>query len=90
MKCYTPQDKLQIESIMQEISSDEKAPKIVPARLSKPDIITANTIQFWLNRDTKKNLGNSKTLLLPIRVEKNNERRALLFMDTFVKLLRYR
>ena len=68
----------------------QKPPITVPATLLKPDVLTLITKNFWLNRNDKKYSREGKVLLLLIRVEKNNERRALLLMDTFVTLLHYR
>ena len=43
----TQQYKTQLESIIDEISNDPKAPLKVPAALIKPDILTVNTQKFF-------------------------------------------
>lgn len=73
-----------------EIENDPKAPLIVPDKITKPDILTIQTQEFW--KAAKNNIfyNDDSKIHYPIRVEKNNRERALLFMDTFTKLLRYR
>lgn len=73
-----------------EIENDPKAPLIVPDVITKPDILTIQTRDFW--KAAKNNIfyTDDTKIHYPIRVEINNRERALRFMDTFTKLLRYR
>jgi hypothetical protein len=73
-----------------EIENDPDAPLIVPDVITKPDILTIQTRDFW--KAAKNNIFYSDETIIhyPIRVEINNRERALRFMDTFTKLLRYR
>lgn len=73
-----------------EIESDPNAPLIVPDEITKPDILTVQTKQFWSGKITFTSYRNDNRITYPIRVEKNSRERALKFMDTFVKLIRYR
>jgi hypothetical protein len=73
-----------------EIQSDPKAPLIVPDKLTKPDILTIQTQEFWKAAKNDRFYIDDKKITYPIRFEINNRERALLFMDTFTKLLRYR
>jgi hypothetical protein len=73
-----------------EIENDPHAPLIVPDKISKPDILTLQTKEYW--RESKGSVFYDKYIKLryPIRVSVKDRERALRFMDTFAKLLRYR
>ena len=73
-----------------EIESDPNAPLIVPDEITKPDILTKQTKQYWQGKITFTSYREDNRITYPIRVEKNNRNRALIFMDTFTKLLRHR
>nr|WP_315174945.1 hypothetical protein [uncultured Flavobacterium sp.] len=73
-----------------EIENDPDAPLIVPDVITKPDILTIQTKQYWQGKISFTSYREDNRIIYPIRVEKNNRERALKFMDTFTKLLRYR
>jgi hypothetical protein len=73
-----------------EIENDPNAPLIVPDVITKPDILTIQTKQFWQGKIVFTSYRQDNRIIYPIRVEKNNRERALRFMDTFTKLIRYR
>ena len=73
-----------------EIESDKNAPLTVPKRLINPETITLNTKEYYLFLKTSNRRSDFKKTTLPIRVEKENQNRALKLMDTLVKLLKYR
>ena len=73
-----------------EIQSDPKSPLIVPAKLTKPDILTIQTQEFWKAAKNDRFYRDDKKITYPIRFEIKNKERALLFMDTFTKLIRHR
>jgi hypothetical protein len=73
-----------------EIENDPKAPLIVPDEITKPDILTIQTKQYWKGKISFTSYREDNRIIYPIRVEKNNRERALRFMDTFTKLIRYR
>lgn len=73
-----------------EIENDIKAPLIVPDKLTKPDILTIQTQEFWKAAKNNRFYRDDKKITYPIRFDINNRERALLFMDTFTKLIRYR
>ena len=73
-----------------EIANDPKAPAEVPEKLTKPDQLTANTKEYWKSRNDKGYKRDENKTNLPIYNQINNPKRALLLMDTFVKLIRYR
>ncbi len=73
-----------------EIENDPNAPLIVPDVITKPDILTIQTIQFWKDGKNNRFYTDDSLLHYPIRVEIKNRERALRFMDTFTKLLRHR
>jgi hypothetical protein len=73
-----------------EIESDPKAPLIVPDKLTKPDILTIQTQEFWKAAKNDRFYREDKKIIYPIRFDINNRERALRFMDTFTKLIRYR
>lgn len=73
-----------------EIKNDLKAPLVVPDKIEKPDILTIQTKDYW--NESKGNVfyDKYKKLHYPIRVGDKHRERALRFMDTLTKLLRYR
>lgn len=73
-----------------EIESDPNAPLIVPDKITKPDILTLQTKDYWKNRKNENFKRDDNLITYPIRVEDNNKERALRFMDTFTKLIRHR
>jgi hypothetical protein len=73
-----------------EIESDTKAPLKVPEKLKNPDIVTIQTQEFWKSTKDKPFYSRSEKVVFHIRVGKEHQNRALLFMDSLAKLLRYR
>ncbi len=73
-----------------EIENDPNAPLIVPDEITKPDILTIQTKQYWQGKITFTSYRDDNKIKYPIRIEKNSRERALRFMDTFTKLIRYR
>jgi hypothetical protein len=73
-----------------EIENDPNAPLIVPDKITKPDILTIQTKQYWQGKIAFTSYREDVRIIHPIRVEKNNRQRALRFMDTFTKLIRHR
>ena len=73
-----------------EIENDPNAPLIVPDEITKPDILTIQTKQYWKGKISFTSYREDNRIKYPIRVEKSNRERALRFMDTFTKLIRYR
>ena len=73
-----------------EIENDPQAPLIVPDKITKPDILTIQTLEYW--KESKGNVfyDKYKKLRYPIRVSDSQKQRALCFMDSLTKLLRYR
>ncbi|MNK34137.1 hypothetical protein D3C87_526380 [compost metagenome] len=72
------------------ILNDPKAPSSVPEVLTKPHFLTLETKRHWADFKLKRYEYDRSIPHLSIRVEKPNRNRALLFMDTLVKLLEYR
>lgn len=82
-------DQSPLTILTKQILSDKNAPLNIPEKLTKPDVLITQT------KDSKNNYNfynyrTSKIDLLSIYVEKDNFNRALIIMDMFVKLLRYR
>ncbi len=73
-----------------EIANDHKAPVAVPDNIIKPDIITIQTKEYWRGKIKFSSYRDDSRIIYPIRVGDNCRKRALLFMDAFTKLLRYR
>lgn len=73
-----------------EIEHDPKAPLLVPDSIIKPDIITIQTKEYWNGKIKFTSYRDDNRIVYPIRVGNDCEKRALLFMDAFTKLLRYR
>jgi hypothetical protein len=73
-----------------EIENDPNAPLIVPAKITKPDILTIQTQEYWKESNGNIFYDKYKKLRYPIRVSEKQEGRALRFMDTLTKLLRHR
>lgn len=73
-----------------EIEKDPNAPLTVPETITKPDILTIQTKDYWKGKIKFNSYREDNRIVYPIRVGNDCEKRALLFMDTFTKLLRYR
>lgn len=73
-----------------EIQNDPKAPLVVPIKITKPDILTIQTQEYWKESKGRLFYDNYKKLYYPIRVSEKQKERALRFMDSLTKLLRYR
>ena len=73
-----------------EIEHDLKAPLIVPVKITKPDILTIQTQEYWKESKGSLFYDKYKKLYYPIRVSEKQKERALRFMDSLTKLLRYR
>ncbi|WP_431244217.1 hypothetical protein ACQ9BO_07590 [Flavobacterium sp. P21] len=73
-----------------EIEKYAKAPLLVPDKITKPDILTIQTKDYWKGKIKFSSYRENNIILYPIRVEKNNRDRALCFMDSLTKLLRFR
>lgn len=82
-------DQSPLTILTKQILSDKNAPLKIPEKLTKPDGLIAQTKDSKNNYDFY-NYRTSKIDLLSIYVEKDNFNRALIIMDMFVKLLRYR
>lgn len=72
------------------ILNDPKAPALVPEAMTKPHFLTLETKRHWADFKLKRYEYDHSIPYLSIRVEKPNQNRALIFMDTLVKLLEYR
>ena len=73
-----------------EIENDLNAPLTVPETIIKPDILTIQTEYYWKGKITFNSYREDNRIVYPIRVGNEWKKRALLFMDAFTKLLRYR
>jgi len=73
-----------------EIEIDPNAPLKVQEAITKPDILTIQTKDYWKGKIKFNSYREDNRIVYPIRVGADCEKRALLFMDTFTKLLRYR
>lgn len=73
-----------------EIESNVKAPLIVPKKLINPDILIQNTKKIFEIRKKNRYYRDEKIDTIHMPVEEQNFDRALLIMDTFIKLLKFR
>ena len=73
-----------------EIESNVKAPLIVPEKLINPDILIQNTKKIFEIRKKDRYYRDEKIDAIHMPVEEKNFDRALLIMDTFIKLLKFR
>jgi hypothetical protein len=83
-------DQRPLTILTKQIESDPKSPLVVPEKLSKPDILIQNTKELHSKRKNDSYYNYEKTDTVSIYVEEINYNRALLIMDTFIKLLRHR
>jgi hypothetical protein len=83
-------DQTPLTNRTKEIQNDPKAPLVVPEKLTKPDILTIQTQEFWKAAKNNRFYRDDNKITYPIRFEINDRERALRFMDTFTKLIRYR
>ncbi len=73
-----------------EIEINKKAPLIVPEKLINPDILIQNTKKIFEIRKKDRYYRDEKIDAIHMPVEEKNFDRALLIMDTFIKLLKFR
>lgn len=74
-----------------EIENDPKAPLAVLETIIKPDIITIQTKEYWKGKIKIASPHDDNLIVYPIRTFADDcKKRALLFMDAFTKILRYR
>ncbi len=73
-----------------EIENNVKAPLIVPEKLINPDILIQNTKKIFEIRKKDRYYRDEKIDAIHMPVEEKNFERALLIMDTFIKLLKFR
>ena len=73
-----------------EIENNVKAPLIVPEKLINPDILIQNTKKIFEIRKKDRYYRDEKIDAIHMPVEEKNFDRALLIMDTFIKLLKFR
>lgn len=83
-------DQSPLTILTKQIENDTKAPSTVPAKLTNPDLLIRQTKEYWDKRKKDPYYRNDKVDKVWISVENDNLDRALRFMDTFIKLLRYR
>ncbi len=79
-----------IQKIVDEITSDPKAPVKVSPKLNKPDILITNTEEYYKKSKNDIFYRDDKLFKLSISVADKNKKRAFRLMDAFIKLLRYR
>lgn len=75
--------------LTKEIENDPKAPLLVPISLIKPEQIILYTKKYLSKKDNYSSYQDD-VFILSINVEKQSLDRALRFMDTLIKLLKYR
>ncbi|WP_338645027.1 hypothetical protein V5J73_08640 [Flavobacterium sp. KS-LB2] len=73
-----------------EIENDPNSPITVPETITKPDILTIQTKDYWKGKIKFNSYREDNRIVYPVRVGNDCKKRALLFMDAFTKLLRYR
>jgi hypothetical protein len=83
-------DQKPLTILTKQIESDPKTPIKVPEKLLKPDILIKNTKDAHSKRKDNPYSFTGSIDTVAIYVEESNFNRALLIMDTFIKLLRYR
>lgn len=79
-----------IQKIVDEITSDPKAPIKVSPKLNQPDILITNTEEYYKKSKNDIFYRDDKFFKLSISVADKNKKRAFRLMDAFIKLLRYR
>lgn len=83
-------DQSPLSILTKQIESDTKAPLTVHTKLTNPDPLIIQTKEYWDKRKKDPYYRNDKVDKVWISVENVNKDRALRFLDTFIKLLRYR
>lgn len=73
-----------------EIQNDNKAPLNVPQTILKPHHLSIETKRHWADFKINKYNYDKSISYISIRVTNENRKRALILMDTFIKLLEYR
>ncbi|WP_281234048.1 hypothetical protein [Flavobacterium gelatinilyticum] len=76
--------------LTQSIKADPKAPLTVPQQLSSPHPVIAASYEFWQQKISGKESDIDSDQILNLNVSDASMNRALLFMDSLIKLLEYR
>ncbi|MGE8512819.1 MAG: hypothetical protein ACN6N7_08975 [Chryseobacterium culicis] len=80
----------EIENRIKEIESDKNAPLLASKRLNSAHTITLNTKAWFESSDKYWDRKTKKDYTFPISIDKKYLSRALLIVDSLVKLLEYR
>lgn len=83
-------NKSSLDDLTKQIENDKKAPLLVPDKLTKPDILIIQTNEYLKNVENRNWAKIKREDRLTINVDYDTRDRALRFMDTFIKLLKYR
>ncbi len=77
-------------ALIENIESDVEAPSKVPETLNNPSDVVSKTQMYWDHAELNKNENLEQKGILHLNVAQKNIHRALLFMDSLIKLLEYR
>lgn len=83
-------DQSPVTILTKQILNDSKVPLKVSESLTNPDNLIKLTKEYWEKSKKDRYYRDDKAVCLSIHVENINKKRALLFMDAFIKLLKYR
>lgn len=79
-----------LQELATKIKSDENAPLQVPKKLKNPLAIVTATEKHWISKVLNDGIYEPKSNILDLNVSVDSINRALIFMDTFIKLIEYR
>lgn len=90
MQLRVPSKSTPLLDLAQSIKNDVHAPLTISDKLENPLEIILATKQFWENKILNKDIQPDVLEILNLNVSEESRNRALLFMNTFIKLIQYR
>lgn len=90
MQLRVPSKSTPLSDLTQSIKNDSRAPLIIDKKLDKSIEIITVTKEYWESKILNKDIHVDKLQILDLNVSDEKVNRALLFMNTFIKLIQYR
>ncbi|WP_281632374.1 hypothetical protein [Flavobacterium luteolum] len=90
MQLRVPSKSTPLLDLTQSIKNDSQAPLTIDVKLDKSIDIITSTKEYWESKILNDDVLADKLEILDLSVSIENLNRALLFMNAFIKLVRYR
>lgn len=90
MQLRVPSKSTPLLDLTQSIKNDSQAPLAISEKLDKSIDIIMTTKEYWESKISNKYIYADKLQILDLNVSEEKVNRALLFMNTLIKLIQYR